>query len=243
MVLGAIMFALIGLGTHGTPARAQSSPSDIFVDESEGQEDVIFESLTGFTGYGFTVGGFKLLGGELAGKSQVRPLLQGAFRYRFNESWQGVGEFGFGWSSFEAKGDTVMTTTFGTLGLLRSVTELLGADVRAGGGLGFYRWNYKFNGKSIRDDVTQRFYRGFVPGFYLGAEAERRLTQHVTATGSLQNHYIFTSSDKFQSLFDGNYDALTFRFGLNYHFSPYEGIIWERKETKRIRLESGKAGK
>ena len=71
---------------------------------------------------------------------------------------------------------------------------LRSCDLRAAAGAGFYRWNYKYKGKSLRDSRirstrrgpfdagTQRFYRGISPGGYLGLEAERRLTRHVTLT-------------------------------------------------------------
>ena len=36
----------------------------------------------------------------------VRPSMQGVFRYRFNDNWVGVGEFGFGWNAYKDKGDT-----------------------------------------------------------------------------------------------------------------------------------------
>lgn len=225
-----------------TSVQAQSRPSDIFVNEEEGGGETVFESLDGFTSYGAAVGGIRFYGGDAVDGAKVRFLLQGNYRYRFNEDWVGAADFGFGWNSFEARGDTVLTANFGNISILREISGLQGFDWRVGGGLGFYRWNYKFDGKSIRDAVSQRFYRGFDPGVVLNFEAERRITQHVTMTGAAQNHYIFSGDDKFSQLFDENLKALSFRLGVHYHFSPYEGILWEPEEDQGLTLGSGQAG-
>jgi hypothetical protein len=223
-------------------AAAQSSPTDIFVADETVKEEV-FEPLRGFTGYGMTVGIIRIHGAEVAEGAQIRPVLQGDFRYRFSDHWIGKGEFGFGWNGFEARQDTVLAVTYGTLGAEREFRNLLGMTFRLGAGGGMYRWNYKADGKSVRDPITHRFYRGFVPGGYLGLEGERRLTRHVTTTVALQNHYILTASDRFERLFDENIGAWTARLGVHYHFSPYEGIIWERKANRKIQMTSGKADK
>lgn len=223
-------------------AAAQSSPTDIFVaDETETEE--VFEPLRGFTGYGMTMGIIRVHSAEVAEGAQIRPVLQGDFRYRFSDQWIGKGEFGFGWNGFEAREDTVLALTYGTLGLERELHNLLGMTFRLGAGGGMYRWNYKSEGKSVRDPITHRFYRGFVPGGYVGLEGERRLTRHVTTTLAFQNHYIFTASDRYERLFDENLGAWTARLGVHYHFSPYEGIIWERKINRKIQMTSGKADK
>lgn len=243
------------------PARAQERPGDILVNETKKPRASEFPSLSQFSGYGFSTGYMKVFGGEM-GKNremkkdgQAKPVTQILFRYRLNDTWIGVGEFGFGWNSFKDGGDTVLTFNFGTLGVARKVGHTYGSDLRATGGLGFYRWNYKFNGKSLRDSHgpllgglpepgTQRFYRGISPGGYLGLEDEFRLTRHVTLLGLLQQHYVLTADkETFNSIFDKNYAILSFRVGVSYHFSPYEGILWEGKKVKKIRLESGKEGR
>jgi hypothetical protein len=180
--------------------------------------------------------------------------MQAVFRYRFSENWIGTGEFGFGWNAME--GDTVVTMSFGTLGVARRIGTLLGMDLRASGGAGMYRWNHKYSGNSLRDSHivqtdggpvdlgTQRFYRGISPGGYLGLETERRLTRYVTFIAMLQGHYVFTADEeKFNYLFDQNHVMTTLRIGASYHFSPYQGILWERSGDKKIRLESGREGK
>jgi hypothetical protein len=234
-----VLAAVLGAG----PALAQGNPADLRVDETKNRGQV-FQSLKDFSSYGVALGGMRVFGGPLGSKAQVKPMLQGVFRYRFSDDWVGVGEFGFGWNSFKDKADTVLTFTMGTLGVARRFTEFGGNDVRLGLGLGVYRWNYKWHGKTIQDNQTWRDQRGMAPGGYLGVEGERRLSRHMTFILSAQQHFVFLSdSKKFVSLFDRNYPFLGFRIGVNYHFSPAEGILWERKTSRKIRLESGKEGK
>jgi hypothetical protein len=237
------------------PARAQVQPGDIVVNEVRKPRAAEFPSLARFSSYGFTTGVTKVFGGELGKNTQAKPILQTVFRYRFNDIWTGTGEFAFGWNSFKDRGDTVLTFAYGTLGAARRIGSAFGADMRATGGLGFYRWNYKYKGQSLRDSDrllpdgviqpgTQRFFRGISPGGYLGLESEYRLTRHVTLLGLLQQHYVLTADkNKFNSVFDENHALVSLRFGVTYHFSPDEGILWEGKTLKKIRLESGKEGR
>lgn len=231
---------LLALAT-APPATGQSRPSDIFVAEEEAEEGESLESLIGFTAYGAGLGGLRFYGSDAVDGAKARFLLQGNYRYAFDENWVGAGNFGFGWNAFEARGDTVLTVNFGSISILREFSGFQGLDWRAGGGLGLYRWNYKFDGKSLRDPVSQQFYKGFVPGVVLDLEAERRITQHVTLTAAAQNHYIFSGDEKFETLFDENLSALAFRLGVHYHFSPYEGILWEPEEDQGLTLDSGQS--
>jgi hypothetical protein len=238
ILVGTVAVLSLGSGLSSN-VLAQSAPSDIFVDEATDLGDLAYEPLAGFTGYGANVGLIRMYGSDATDGAKLRPIMQATFKYRFSEDWIGLGEFGFAWNAFEARKDTVLAVSFGTIGALREFSGFRGMTWRAGGGLGMYRWNYKNNGKSLRDSKTQQFYRGFVPGIQIGFEAERRMSRHVTVTGSLQNHYILASDDKFDSLFDSNFSAVGFRVGASYHFSPYEGILWERKEKQGIRMSSG----
>jgi hypothetical protein len=173
----------------------------------------------------------------------IRPSLQGAFRYRFSEDWVGVGEFGFGWNSYQDKGDTVLTVTSGTLALYRHVSGFLNFDWKLGAGAGFYSWNYKYKGESIRDPETQLHLRATAPGFFTGMEVERRITKYVTLLMTTQYHFLFSANeDDYPTLLGGNDSFAAMRFGVNYHFSPYEGILWEREQKRVIRLESGRTG-
>jgi hypothetical protein len=224
--------------TEEAPA---ATPADIRVDENKGAS--LLPSLRDFSSYGASFGIMKFMGGDLGADSRMRPVMQGVFRYHFNENWVGVGEFGFGWNSFKDRGDTVVTFTYGTLGAARHLVTALKSDIRATAGAGMYRWNYKYHGRSLYDQQTWRAYRGFVPGGFVGAEGEHRLTRHVTLTAAAQEHYVFTQASRYASSFDSNHSLFTLRAGVNYHFSPQEGILWERHENRTIRLTSGKEGK
>lgn len=239
----AVVVVVAVLGCAGV-AFAQSPPPSGPVSEPPPPPKTVFQSLKSFGSFGGNVGGMLFLSDEDASSDAlVRPSLQTAFRYRFSEQWVGVSEFGFGWNAYKDKGDTVLTVMSGTVGLFRHLSDALGLDWKAGGGVGIYRWNYKIKGRSIRDPQTQLHRKGAGPGIFLGAEAEKRLSRHVTLIGTGQTHFLFTANeDDFPTAFGGNDSFVTARFGVNYHFSPYEGILWERKVKRTIRLESGRAG-
>jgi hypothetical protein len=225
------------------PARSQVSTGELTIQEPE-KAKTPFQSLRDFGSFGSYLGVMKVFGGDLGKDSQLKPVMQGVFRYRFSDDWVGLGEFGFGWNSFKDRGDTVVTFTYGTLGAARHVGNKLGFEWRLSAGPGAYRWNYKYHGKSLLDPETYRPYRGMSLGGFIGAEAERRITSHVTLVGALQQHMVFSAdSHLFHSVFNKNYPFLAIRVGANYHFSPYEGILWEKKGSKKIRLESGREGK
>ena len=236
------LWCLAGAGE--ATAQSDSRPADPVEEEEASTADRVFQSLAQFGSFGASGGGMLFLADEDASAGAlVRPSLQGTFRYRFSRNWLGVGEFGFGWNAFESKGDTVLAVTSGTLGLYRHLSQLLDFDWKIGAGAGFYRWNYKFNGKSIRDPGTQLHLRSADLGLFGGMEAERRLTRHVTVVWTSQAHYIFSENEQdFPTLLGGNDAYVVSRIGVNYHFSPYEGILWERSQQRVIRLESGRAG-
>jgi hypothetical protein len=204
----------------------------------------VYQSLKNFGSFGADMGIMRFTrDSDASTDALVRPSLQAVFRYRFNENWVGVGEFGFGWNAYKDRGDTVLTVMSGTLGGYRHISGAIGLDWKVGGGAGFYRWNYKSSGKSLRDAETQLYLRGVDPGLFGGMEAERRMTAHVTLHGTAQYHYMFSENMKdFPTFMGGNDSFFVIRFGVNYHFSPYEGILWESKKTRVIRLTSGKAG-
>ncbi len=250
-----VVAPLAALVLSFVPARSQQLPADITIVD-ENQQKSAYQSLKDFSSYGASFGVVKIMGGDM-GQGAIRPLMQGVFRYRFSDRWIGVGEFGYGWNAYGSSKNTqtqpVLAITYGTLGAARRFSTFLGTDLRSAAGLGFYRWDYKSHGASILDSYrnssgevvgTQRPYRGMSPGGYIGLEGERRIARHVTVVGLLQQHYILTKdSEKFSRLFDSNHPMLGVRIGVNYHFSPNEGILWERKGTKKLRLESGKDGK
>lgn len=243
-LLVATLFATCAIVSAQNDGSTNTARDIQVIDTPDGPTKTVFGPLDGFGSYGATMGIMRLVGGELASKASPRPLLQASMRYRFSEKWVGVGDFGMGWNAFEARGDTVFTAIYGTLGALRAIGKVKGATLRGAGGLGFYSWKYLFHGKSLRDPKTQRFQRGIAPGGYLGLDLERRVSPHIVVTGNLQHHLLFTAdSDAFATFFDQNQSFLAFRAGLHYHFSPEEGIKWERKKSQKRVLESGKAGK
>jgi len=237
-----VLFLLTALLAGGS-ARSQDTPSDLRVDESK-QKGTLMPSLREFGSFGPALGMMKLFGGTLGSKAQVKPVMQGVFRYRFSDDWVGLGEFGFGWNSFRSEGDTVLAFTYGTLGVARRFASALDSDFRALGGVGMYHYQYKFHGKELRDPgEKQQLYFGYVRGLFLGVEGERRMARHVTVTATLEDHFVFTSSNRYVQLFNRNYSFATLRLGANYHFSPTEGIKWERRTRRVITMESGKETK
>lgn len=235
----------LSMGYSGI-ANAQETPSapPTGAIEPAPKSKTVFQSLKTFGSFGMNAGGMLfILDKDARRDAQIRPSLQSSFRYRFSDQLVGVAEFGYGWNAYRDRGDTVLAVTSGTLGLYKHMSDAIGLDWKFGGGAGFYRWNYKFNGNSLRDPQTDLLYRGIVPGVFVGLEAERRLTAHVTLLATGQTHYLFSGNKSdFPTAFGGSDAYLTMRVGVNYHFSPYEGILWERKVKRTIRLQSGKAG-
>ncbi len=240
--------AVAAVAVFALPAFSQGRASDFYVDEDAERAPRVFQPLRDFSAMGASMGVMKVFGGDLGERARISGIGQSIFRYRFNENWVGTGEFGFGWNSFEAGRDTVLAFTFGTLGAARKIGSPASIEMRLGFGAGLYRWNYKYDGRSIRDrtpgEPTHQFYRAIDFGGYVGLESERRLTRHVTLLAMLQHHYVMTADkDRFRSLFDKNHSFMSFRLGAAYHFSPYEGMLWERTGRTRIRLESGREGR
>ena len=225
-------------------SQTTSPPPTGAVEEPQPSGKPIFQSLKEFGSFGASAGLIRFLSDEDASKdAAARPSLQAVFRYRFSEKWVGVGEFGFGWNAYKDRGDTVLTVNSGTLGLYRHVSGVFGQDWKIGAGAGLYHWNYRYRGRSVRDPQTQLYYKATDPGVFCGMETERRLSPHVTMLAVLQTHFLF-SQDKtdFPTAFGGNDSFAALRIGVNYHFSPDQGILWERKVKRTIRLTSGKAG-
>jgi len=240
---------VLGLGCAGT-AIAQEAPSQPpqaplgAVEPAPAPSKSMYQSLKSYGSFGMSAGLMRFVADQDARvDAMVRPSLQGVFRYRFSDDVIGVAEFGFGWNAYKDRGDTVLAVTSGTFGLYKHFADAIGFDWRYGGGLGIYRWNYKFNGRSIRDLQSNLFYVGFAPGIFAGFEAEHRLTAHAAVLLTEQNHFLFSSSKSdHPTMFGGNDAFMTVRIGVNYHFSPNEGILWEKKVSRKIRLTSGKAG-
>ena len=243
----ALVAVVLGFGWMGAAAAQETPPSQPPVGDVAPEAPAprpVLQSLAAFGSFGVNAGFMRFIADSDASKDAIlRPSTQAIFRYRFNDRWVGVSEIGFGWNAYRDRGDTVLTVFSGTLGAYRHLSQALDLDWKVGGGIGFYRWNYKFHGKSIRDPKTELFYRSVDPGVFTAVEAEKRLSPHVTLIGTAQLHYIFSANTAdFPTAFGGNDSYMALRFGANYHFSPYEGILWEKKVKRTIRLTSGKAG-
>jgi hypothetical protein len=246
-----LVAVLCGIGGAGF-AMAQEPPSSPPRDLAEPTAAVeakrsAFQSLKEFGSFGASLGLMSFIADEDASKDAlVRPTLSTVFRYKFSEKWVGVGEFGFGWNAYKDRADTVMSVYSMAIGAFRHVGRPLGLDLRVGGGGGFYRWQYKDTAtiaEPVRDPQTELEYKGFDPGLFAGLEAEHRLSTHVTLLGQTQLNYLFSKNEEdFPTQFGSNDAFFQIRLGVNYHFSPYEGILWERKTKRTIKLTSGKAG-
>jgi len=238
-----VVVLLCVAGAGEAIAQDSSAPTGAVEDDASAPKKV-FQSLRDFGSFGANVGGMLFMSDDDASNGAfVRPSLQSMFRYRFSEDWVGVGEFGFGWNSYEDRADTVLAVLSGTIGLYRHVSDLLDIDWKIGAGAGIYSCNYKFNGKSVRDPETELHLRAIDLGFFTGLELERRIAPHVTLLMTNQAHFLFSENkDDFPALLGGNDSFIAMRFGVNYHFSPYEGILWEREHKRVIRLESGRTG-
>lgn len=239
-----LVVVLLGVAGAGEAIAQDPSAPTESVEEDASAPKQIFQSLRDFGSFGANAGGILFISDDDASDGAfVRPSMQSMFRYRFSENWVGVGEFGFGWNSFEDRADTVLTVLSGTVGVYRHVSGLFSMDWKLGTGVGIYSWNYKYNGKSIRDPETQLHLRAVDPGIFFGLEVEKRIAPHVTLLVTNQAHFLFSENkDDFPALLGGNDSFVAMRFGVNYHFSPYEGILWERQQKRVIRLESGRTG-
>lgn len=163
--------------------------------------------------------------------AQVRPIGKAVFRYRMNSTWLMSVETGFGWNSYAESDDLVTWVIPTTIGLERRFGELWGATTYFDFGAGFYVWAQRRGGHFIKDPVTNKDLHGIDPGVYAGVSGETHLTGHVTLTVHSTLHFMYeTNSDDFPSGFGGNDLFIDLRAGLNYYFSPYEGLIWGGSE-------------
>ena len=198
----------------------------------------------------------KVFGGELGKNTQAKPILQTVFRYRFNDTWIGTGEFGFGWNSFKDRGDTVLTFTFGTLGAARKIGQPLRhrparhrrprflplelqvqrAEPARPRPPACRRSHPARDAALLPRDLARRLSR---PGERVPADPPRhpaRASAAALCADRGQGPSSTPSSTR-------TTPCLSLRFGVTYHFSPDEGILWEGKKVKKIRLESGKEGR
>ncbi|MCK4412331.1 MAG: hypothetical protein KAY32_02180 [Candidatus Eisenbacteria sp.] len=189
--------------------------------------------LDNFGSFGISVGAMRWLADadarEFEGSTaQIRPMVKGVFRYRFNEAWLGTIEAGYGWNGYADSGDLTTVVIPVTVGMERRLRELWGATTSLAFGGGVYVWGQRRDGEFLRDPATSKRLQATDPGAYLGGVSEFHVSDHVTCTTHLTVHYIYsTHADDYPTLL-GDDDIFTdLRIGLNYYFSPYEGLVWD----------------
>lgn len=157
----------------------------------------------------------------------IRPTGKAVFRYRVNTDWLVSVETGFGWNGYPESNDVTTYVIPITVGLERRLTDLWGTTVSAAFGGGPYVWGRWEQGKTMLDPVTSRPLHAVDPGVYGGLGAEFHVSEHVTCAGAFTiNTILSTHGDDFQGMLDGTKLYSDLRFGVNYYFSPYEGLIW-----------------
>jgi len=159
--------------------------------------------------------------------AQMRPMAKAVFRYRFNTDWLGAIEAGYGWNGYAESGDLTLVVIPLTIGVERRVAELWTMTTSLTAGTGIYVWGLRRDGEFLRDPETSEERQATDPGVYLGASGEFHVSSHVTSTIHWNWHYILsTHADDFPSALGGDDLFTELRIGLNYYFSPYEGLIW-----------------
>ena len=162
--------------------------------------------------------------------AQIRPIGKAVFRYRFNTTWLGTVEAGYGWNGYPNTGDATLVVIPLTLGVERRVGNLSSITTSLAGGAGMYIWGFRQGGQFLRDPVTSERLQATSPGAYLGGTGEFHVSTHVTSTIHLNVHYILSTGaieDRYPTAFGGDDVFIELRMGLNYYFSPYQGLIWE----------------
>ncbi|MBD3337366.1 MAG: hypothetical protein GF355_17775 [Candidatus Eisenbacteria bacterium] len=198
------------------------------------EAQAVSPQLDGFASFGASFGVMKwIFDVDVAEDASIRPMLKGVFRYRFSRDWVLVGESGFGWNSYPEPADAVTIVVPTTFGVLHRLRDQWGFAVYLGAGGGLYYWNHKVKSISFRDPWTDQKHKGFEPGLYVGLEGEQQLSDHLTLSMTLQNHYMFsTHKDDFPAAFGEDDDFVSLRLGVNYHWSPRRGIIWGTSEPQ-----------
>jgi hypothetical protein len=85
----------------------------------------------------------------------------------------------------------------------------------------------------VKDPVSFKDLHATEPGVYAGVAAEKYLAGHVTVAVHTCAHYIHSiHGDDFPGRMGGDDVFLDLRIGLNYYFSPYEGLIWGGSEEE-----------
>jgi hypothetical protein len=158
------------------------------------------------------------------------PRLMGkaVFRYRVSTDWLVAMESGFGWNGYPESNDVTTWVIPSTLGLERRLRDVAGATTSLCFGAGAYVWGRWEQGSTMNDPVSHRALRALDPGLYGGLAGETHLSQHVTCAAHFTVHGILaTHPSRFRGELEGTKLFTELRLGVNYYFSPYEGLIWK----------------
>ncbi len=191
----------------------------------------IHSDLNGLGSFGVSLGAMRWLADADAREwegnaAQIRPIGKLVFRYRFNDTWVGTVETGFGWNSYADSDDLVHWVIPTTVGLERRIGEYWGATTSVNFGAGAYVWGRRRHSVFLRDEITQKEYHATEPGAFLGLVGELHVSEHVTMTQQLSATYILsTRADDFKAALGDDDLFLDVRIGLNYYFSTREGLI------------------
>lgn len=168
-------------------------------------------------------GGWSYVEGSAA---QVRPIGKAVFRYRVNRTYLVSVETGFGWNSYANSGNVVTWVIPTTVGIERRIGELKGTTASLCFGGGAYVWGRRKDSDFLLDPQTSRKLHAVDPGLYVGAASEFHLSGHVTCALHSTLHYILNlHDDDFPVTLGGDDLFADVRIGVNYYFSPYEGMV------------------
>lgn len=172
------------------------------------------------------------------GAAQIRPAGRAAFRYRFNRTWTMSVESGFGWNGYPEADNLVLWAIPLTLGAERRVGEMMGATTSLCFGGGIYVWGVRRSGEFLIDAKTQKDYHAGDPGLYLGLMGEFPISPVLTTIVQTTGNFIYSShADDFEDRFGGSDFYMDLRIGLNYYFSPHEGLVHRGPEEGARRPE------
>ncbi|MBM3317670.1 MAG: hypothetical protein FJY75_07435 [Candidatus Eisenbacteria bacterium] len=171
---------------------------------------------------------------EEGSAAQVRPIGKAVFRYRVNTRHLVAIETGYGWNSYADSDDTVTSVIPTTIGIERRLTDVGGTTLSLCVGGGAYVWARRQNSRFLRDPETGRKLHAVEPGAYLGLGSEFHLSGHVTCTITSTAHYMLSvHGENFPVTLGGDDLFADLRVGVNYYFSPREGLVVRPRDAER----------
>jgi hypothetical protein len=192
----------------------------------------IGSELNGLASFGAGIGVMRWLADKDARSFQghaasFRPDGKLVFRYRIDTDWLVSLETGFAWNGYPESNDVTTWVIPSTLGVERRFRDVFGATTSFCAGAGAYVWGRWEAGQTMLDPVTSHPLHALDPGGYVGMAGEFHASEHVTCSTHLTVHGVLsTHGDEFKGMLGGTKMFTDLRVGVNYYFSPYEGMIW-----------------